>query len=280
MPRHLESLLPEDHRARLVWGYVVHQDLGKLIEAGKARGSNAGRAAIDPRILFALWLYATLDGVGSGREVARLSLEHDAYRWICGDVSVNYHALNDFRAGNEALMDELLGDREYAVMVTDVAYALGSIGQLYRDRADCENGFDELKNQWGMSGFTTQDINHCQTTARACALVYNWRSWYCRAANPTARMEAPTSCPLLLAAVGRAVSHAGQTMPYLTPMHGKTHILKQLIANIRTALQHVRATAEQFRMTDTWAVPVRYVSDRIAPVLGPFRPPVASPTTG
>ena len=111
----LESLLPEDHRARLVWGYVVRQDLSKLIEAIKARGSNAGRAAIDPRILFALWLYATLDGVGSGREVARLALEHDAYRWICGGVSVNYHAINDFRAGNEALMDELLSDNVAAL---------------------------------------------------------------------------------------------------------------------------------------------------------------------
>ena len=85
----LESLLAEDHRARLVWGYVVRQDLSKLFDAVKARGSNAGRAAIDPRILFALWLYATLEGVGSGREVARLSQEHDAYRWICGGVSVN-----------------------------------------------------------------------------------------------------------------------------------------------------------------------------------------------
>ncbi|MDZ7939131.1 MAG: IS1182 family transposase [Rhodoferax sp.] len=111
----LESLLAQDHRARLVWGYVAHQDLSKLIEAIKARGSNAGRAAIDPRILFALWLYATLDGVGSGREVSRLSLEHDAYRWICGGVSVNYHALNDFRAGNDALMDELLSDNVAAL---------------------------------------------------------------------------------------------------------------------------------------------------------------------
>jgi transposase len=118
----LESLLPEDHRARLVWGYVAHQDLSALIEAVKARGSNAGRAAIDPHILFALWLYATLDGVGSGREVARLSLEHDAYRWICGGVSVNYHALNDFRAGNEALMDELLTDNVAALA------AVGAIG--------------------------------------------------------------------------------------------------------------------------------------------------------
>jgi hypothetical protein len=91
----LESLLAEDHRARLVWRYVIHQDLSRLFDAIKARGSSAGRAAIDPHILFALWLYATLDGVGSGRELARLSQEHDAYRWICGGVSVNYHALND-----------------------------------------------------------------------------------------------------------------------------------------------------------------------------------------
>jgi hypothetical protein len=62
-----------------------------LFEAIKARGSNAGRAAIDPRIVFALWRYATPDGVGSGREVARPSLEHDAYRWLCAGVSVNHH---------------------------------------------------------------------------------------------------------------------------------------------------------------------------------------------
>jgi transposase len=111
----LESLLGEDHRARLVWGYVVRQDLSALLDEIKARGSNAGRARIDPRILFALWLYAVLDGVGSGREVARLTREHDAYRWICGGVSVNYHALNDFRANNEVLTDELLSDNVAAL---------------------------------------------------------------------------------------------------------------------------------------------------------------------
>lgn len=71
----------------------------------------------------------------------------------------------------------------------------------------------------GLGGFTTQDINRCQTMARACALVYNWWSWYCRAAKPGARMEAITSRALLLAGVGRAVKHAGQTTLYLTPMH-------------------------------------------------------------
>jgi transposase len=113
----LESLLPEDHRARLVWGYVERQDLSVLFDAIKARGAAPGRRAIDPRIQFALWLYAVLDGVGSGREVARLSREHDAYRWICGGVPVNYHALNDFRsgAGNDAVMDEVLSDNVAAL---------------------------------------------------------------------------------------------------------------------------------------------------------------------
>ena len=111
----LESLLGEDHRARLVWGYVERQDLSALFNAIKARGAAPGRRAIDPRILFALWLYATLDGVGSGREVTRLTREHDAYRWICGGVAVNYHALNDFRCANDALMDELLSDNVAAL---------------------------------------------------------------------------------------------------------------------------------------------------------------------
>jgi transposase len=104
----LEALLEPDHRARLVWGYVERQDLSALYDKIKARGSAPGRRAIDPKILFALWLYATLEGVGSGREIARLCQAHDAYRWICGGVPVNYHAVNDFRSNNEKLLDTLL----------------------------------------------------------------------------------------------------------------------------------------------------------------------------
>jgi len=169
---------------------------------------------------------------------------------------------------------------EYAVLVTDVDYPIEAIAQLYRDRADAENAFDELKNQWGLGGFTTQDMTRCQTMARACALIYNWWSWYCRAAHPTARMEAITSRPLLLAAVGTAAKHANQTTLYLTPLHGKANILKQLIANVGAALQHVRATAEQFANLDRWGCLLRYVSDRIAPVIGPPRPPPGLPATG
>ena len=157
---------------------------------------------------------------------------------------------------------------------------LEGIGQFYRHRADCENGFDELKNQWGLSGFTTHDINRCQTTARACALTYNWWSRYGRVAYSTARMKAITSRPLLLAAVGRAAHSGGQTTSYLTPLRGNAHLLKSLIANIHADLQHFQAAAEQFKTIDRWAVLLRYVSNKIAPTLGPFRPSMGLLETG
>ena len=162
---------------------------------------------------------------------------------------------------------------EYAVLVTSSTYALEVFGQLYRDRADCENGFDELKNQWGWGGFTTQDIERCQSSARAVALVYNWWSWYCRAAQPGARMEAITSRALLLAGVGRAVKHAGQTTLHLTPMHAAKDKLMALLACIREALSHVRAVAEQLPNTDRWRTFLNYVVAKITRPLPPWIPP-------
>ncbi len=76
---------------------------------------------------------------------------------------------------------------EYAVLVTNADYSLEAMGQLYRDRADCENGFDELKNQWGWGGYTTQDLERCNLSARAVALIYNWWSWYVRLAQARTR---------------------------------------------------------------------------------------------
>jgi hypothetical protein len=116
--------------------------------------------------------------------------------------------------------------------------------------------------------------------ARTCALVYKWCSWYCRAARPGGRLEAITSRPLLLAAVGKAASHANQTLLCLTPMHGRADILKRLIANIGAALQPVKAAAEQFKDLVRWACLLRYISERIAPVIGPPKLPPALPATG
>lgn len=160
---------------------------------------------------------------------------------------------------------------EYAVLVTNSAHPLAAFGQLYRDRADCENGFDELKNQWGWGGFTTQDIERCQSSARAVALVYNWWSWYCRAAKPGARMEAITSRALLLAGVGRAVKHGGQTTLYLTPMHAAKDKVLTLIANVHAALSHVKAVAEQLPGANRWTSFVDYVVAKITRTLPPWQ---------
>lgn len=107
-PTDLEGLLPPGHAARLVWRFVEGLDLSAFYAAIKAREGHAGRAPIDPKILIALWLYATIDGVGSAREVDRLCYAHDAYRWLRGGVSVNHHTLSDFRVGHQAALDALL----------------------------------------------------------------------------------------------------------------------------------------------------------------------------
>lgn len=104
----LDSSLPEDHHARTFWALLDSLDLSAFYERISAREFHQGRPAIDPKILLALWIYATSDGVGSAREVARLCLAHDAYRWICGGVSVNHHALSDFRVENGAALDALM----------------------------------------------------------------------------------------------------------------------------------------------------------------------------
>lgn len=103
----VEEMLPGDHWARTVWAVVERLALSKFYEDVEARGSDPGRSATDPRLLVALWLYAAVEGVGSGREVDRLCKCHDAYRWLCGGVPVNYHTLNDFRVGYGEALDQL-----------------------------------------------------------------------------------------------------------------------------------------------------------------------------
>jgi transposase len=107
-PCDLESLLPPGHAARLVWRFVDGLDLSALYAAIRAREGRAGRPPIDPKILVALWLYATIDGVGAARELDRLCVSHDAYRWLCGGVSVNHHTLGDFRVAHLTVLDDLL----------------------------------------------------------------------------------------------------------------------------------------------------------------------------
>jgi len=113
----LDAMLADDHQARVVWEYVEGLDLACLYDSIRAVEGRAGRDPIDPRILMALWLYATLDGVGAARELDRLCKDHVAYQWICGGVSVNYHSLSDFRTANVELLDRLLTKSVAGLMV-------------------------------------------------------------------------------------------------------------------------------------------------------------------
>jgi hypothetical protein len=152
---------------------------------------------------------------------------------------------------------------EYAVLVTNTEHTVEAIGQLYRDRADCENGFDELKNQWGWGGYTTHDLERCNLSARAVALVYNWWSWYVRLAHPKARREAITSRPLLLSGVARLTQHAGQNRLLVTLTHAAGDQIKAMIAAIRKGLDYVRATAPQLPKAARWRALIRYIIAQI-----------------
>lgn len=127
-PTHLDGLLPPDHRARLVWDFVEGLDLSPLHDRIRAVEGHPGRPPIDPAILVSLWLYATLEGVGSARALARLCGEHDAYRWLCGGVGVNHHTLADARVDHADVLDRLLTD-SVAALVADGLVTLDRVAQ-------------------------------------------------------------------------------------------------------------------------------------------------------
>jgi transposase len=112
----LDGWLAADHRARIVWAFALTLDLSALYAAIKSREGEAGRPKSDPRVLLALWLYATIEGVGSARLLDRLSQTDLAYRWLRGGVPVDYHILSDFRSEHGRLLDQLLSQSLAALM--------------------------------------------------------------------------------------------------------------------------------------------------------------------
>ena len=125
----LNGLLPLDHPARAVWAFVEQLDLSPLLDAIKAREGEPGHPPANPQIPMALWLYATIEAVGSARSLARLCEMHVAYQWICGGVSMNYHTLSDFRVVHVALLDRLLAQGVAAL----VAEGLVQLERLAQD---------------------------------------------------------------------------------------------------------------------------------------------------
>ena len=141
---------------------------------------------------------------------------------------------------------------EYAVLITSSSQEILTIAQLYRDRADAENVFDELKNQWSWTGFTTRDIQRCNIMARNIALIYNWWSIYVRLAMPEKHREAITSRPLLLHSVGRKTTHARQKLLTITSNHGSDKTVRRALERIVRILEVIKANAEQLDWKDQW----------------------------
>lgn len=155
-PTDLEALLPPGHAARLVWRFVEGLDLTAFYAQIKARADGPGRTPIDPRILVALWLYATIDGVGSARELDRLCGAHEAYRWLRGGVPVNYHTLSDFRVAHQAALDDLL-TQSIAVLLDRQVVTLHRLAQ---------DG-TKVRAQAGVRSFRRGDrLRACLTLAR------------------------------------------------------------------------------------------------------------------
>lgn len=125
----LEDLIDAEHPARTIWQVTAALDLARFYAAIKARAGTVGRDPTDPRLLIALWLYATTDGVGSARELARLCTESNPYRWLCGGVTLNHHTLSDFRVTHVQALDELFTQ----VIVSLVRQKLVSVYRISQD---------------------------------------------------------------------------------------------------------------------------------------------------
>lgn len=148
---------------------------------------------------------------------------------------------------------------EYSVVVTSLGDEVLSVAQLYRDRAEAENIFDELKNQWGWTGFTTHDVRRCQILARTIAMIYNWWTLFTRLAIPNRHTEAITSRPLLLSGVARQTTHSNQVTLTITSMHAQAPAVRRALQAVSTFLQRVRQTAEQFTSVDRWRAVLRFI---------------------
>jgi hypothetical protein len=143
---------------------------------------------------------------------------------------------------------------EYSVLVTNLDDELVTLMRHYRDRADCENNFDEAKNQWGWGGFVTRELQTSQIMARLVALIYNWWNLFVRLAIPEKHHEAITSRPLLLSSVGRLTESARQRRMVITSTHGERTIIQRAYERVHEFFSWLKATAPQLTPRECWRV--------------------------
>ena len=153
----LESMLPQEHPARSIWSFLETLDLSAFYEPIKAVENRPGRPTTDPQVLLALWLLATVDGIGSARRLARLCEEHDAYRWMSGHVPINHHMLSDFRVAHQEALDDLL---------TQIIGSLMAAGAVRLERV-AQDGMRVRASAGAASFRGAQGLKRCLKEARA-----------------------------------------------------------------------------------------------------------------
>ena len=145
----------------------------------------------------------------------------------------------------------------YALVMNDTSFDPVALTQLYRDRGDCENNFDEFKNQWGWCGFVTQKIKPTRAMARLIAIVANWWNVFCRLAEGERHMEAITSRPMLMGIVGRIVTSGRRRYMHLTSTHAEADGIRESLERIGAFLGAISSTAPQLGFNRTWALILR-----------------------
>jgi len=166
-PINLDAQLPEDHPARTIYAVIERLDLSALYAQVEALEGVAGAPAIDPKILLALWVYATSEGEGSAREIWRLTRLHDAYRWICGGVNVGYHTLSDFRSQQGEVIDALITQVLALLMKQDLV----DLSRVAQDgtRVRASAGAASFRREQTLEDLMRQARQHLEEVTREAA---------------------------------------------------------------------------------------------------------------
>jgi hypothetical protein len=274
--------LPGTHRPAMIRGDIAYGSetfLKKAEERGQPYLTKIKRTALVKRLVRTLFGESGWEEAGQGWEgkesVLRLAGWSRARRVVVLRRAISEDMLLTQKDKNQTKFlfldkDKTCGGYEYAVLVTSTDFPIRTLAQLYRDRADAENNFDELKNQWGWGGFTTHDLARCQLMARLVALVYNWWTLFVRLAEPGKHFEAISSRPLLLFGVATQTRHAGQTRLTITSTHEKRYEVQTLLTHLARFLSTLKTTAEQWTDQQRWrAILCRAFAKFMAPGLSP-----------
>jgi hypothetical protein len=278
--------LPHESKPALIRGDIFLGNEGFLTEAESRQVHYLTKLRLTAnvkRLIEKLFLGAEWEEAGHGYQGAEAELKLLGWsrsrrvivtrRRINGDIVLADEAQLSF-AFIEA--SKMISRYEYAVLVTDLPYEIQAIAQLYRDRADCENCFDELKNQWGWGGYTTHDLKRCRLASRMVALVYNWWSLFVHLASGK-HLEAITSRPLLLNGVARQTKHSGQTILTITTTHAKSSAVQSVLQALSAFLRHLKTNAEQLPVVERMKL---IIQRAFRTILGKFNPLVLLPAPG